>query len=227
MAKRFFLSIPNKNIPKRIWPNNAFRNNQMRTKIYVVPIKDIYHVNLTFPMEDTVQYYASAPDGYVAQLIGHKGPGGLFSYLRRNGFANHIVASSKMLARGFSFFMINIQLTDRGERGVDDVIKLVFQYIHLLKETGPLQWFYEEIHHLSIAQFEHKEISRVQLYASEISGWLHTYPPKEVLAAHYIISAWRPDLVDRIYAYLSPDNLRVTVLSKRSRFFATQVGILT
>ena len=40
LAKLFFLSIPNKNIPERIWPSNAFRNNQMRTKIYVVPIKD-------------------------------------------------------------------------------------------------------------------------------------------------------------------------------------------
>ena len=223
MAKLYFLSIPNKNIPERIWPNNPFRNSQMRTKIYVVPIKDIYHVNLTFPMEDMCQFYASSPDGYVSQLIGYKGPGGLFSYLRRNGLAHHIVAGCKTLARGFSFFMITVQLTDRGERCVDDVIKLVFQYIHLLKETGPLQWFFEEIHHLSIAQFQHKETSRVQAYASEVAGWLHMYPPKDVLSASYVYSAWRPDLVDRVYAYLSPDNLRVTILSKRSRFFATQV----
>ena len=67
-------------------------------------------------------------------------------------------------------------------------------------------------------------MSRVQSYASEVAGWLHMYPPKDVLSASYMYSAWRPDLVDRVYAYLSPDNLRVTILSKRSRFLATQVA---
>ena len=116
LAIKVFSPVQNKNIPERIWPQNVFKNQQMRTKLFVVPVKDIYHVNLTFPMEDMCQYYASAPAGFVAQLIGHKGPGGLYSYLRRHGLAHHLVASCKTLARGFSFFVINVQLTDRGER---------------------------------------------------------------------------------------------------------------
>ena len=223
IAKKTFLAVPNKNIPERIWPQIAFKNSQMRTKIYVVPIKDIYHVNLTFPMEDMCQYYSSAPDGYVAQLLGYKGPGGLFSFLRKHGLAHHLVASCKTLARGFSFFMITVQLTDRGERCVDDVVKAVFQYIHLLKETGPLQWFFEEIQHTSVTQFEHKEVERVQTYASNVANWLHLYPPKDVLSADYVYTTWRPELVERVLAYLSPDNLRVTILSKRCRIFASQV----
>ncbi len=50
---------------------------------------------------------------------GHKGQGGLFSYLRDQGLAHHVVASSKTLAKGFSFFMISVQLTEDGERHVD------------------------------------------------------------------------------------------------------------
>ena len=42
----------------------------MRQKIYVVPVKDIYHVNLTFPMEDLLDYYSAAPHAYLAQIIG-------------------------------------------------------------------------------------------------------------------------------------------------------------
>lgn len=48
----------------------------------MLPVKDIYHLNMTFPMEDFSQFYFSAPEGYVAQLLGHKGPGGLFSHLK-------------------------------------------------------------------------------------------------------------------------------------------------
>ena len=53
--------------------------------------------------------------------------------------------------------------------------------------------------------------------------WLHTYPPEEVLAADYLLYDWKPDLIEKIYAYLSPDNVRVTVLTKKAKFFATHV----
>ena len=105
----------------------------MRSKIYIVPIKDIYHVNLTFPMEDMQDFYTSGPQGYLAQLLGYKGPGGLFAHLRQIGFAHHLSAGWKNLAKGFSFFMITAQLTEAGERHVDEVVKYVFQYIHLIK----------------------------------------------------------------------------------------------
>ena len=51
----------------------ACRPKQMRTRISVVPVKEICHVNMTFPMEDLSAHYAAAPAGQVAQLIGHKG----------------------------------------------------------------------------------------------------------------------------------------------------------
>ncbi len=70
LAKELLLSLPNKNVPERIWPNRPFKNSQMRVKIYVVPVKDVYHVNLTFPLEDISMHYMAAPGGYVAQLIG-------------------------------------------------------------------------------------------------------------------------------------------------------------
>ena len=39
VAKEHFLRISNKNIPETIWPNRPFRPSQMKTKIYVVPVK--------------------------------------------------------------------------------------------------------------------------------------------------------------------------------------------
>ncbi len=47
----------------------------MKVKIFVVPVKEVRHLNLTFPCEDMSNYYSAAPDGFVAQLVGHKGPG--------------------------------------------------------------------------------------------------------------------------------------------------------
>ena len=83
--------LPNKNLPLRIWPNRPFRPKQMRTKIFLVPVKEVCHVNLTFPMEDMSSFWAEAPAAQVAQLIGHKGEGGLYALLRRKGWAHQLV----------------------------------------------------------------------------------------------------------------------------------------
>ena len=133
LAKENFLCIPNKNIPEMIWPSKPFRPSQMRQKIFVVPVKDVYHVNMTFPMEDMQAYYSAAPLGYLGQLLGYKGPNGLFSYLRMLGLAHHLAVGARHLARGFSFFVVTAQLTEFGERHVDEVVKHVFQYINLIR----------------------------------------------------------------------------------------------
>ena len=52
LAETHLLGFLNKNSPERIWPNRPFKPKQMRTKIFVVPVKEVCHVNLTFPMED-------------------------------------------------------------------------------------------------------------------------------------------------------------------------------
>ncbi len=75
-------SCQNKNIPETIWPSRAFRSSHLRTRVFVVPVKDVYHVNLTFQLEDLRHEHRAGAEGYVAQLVGHKGPGGLFANLR-------------------------------------------------------------------------------------------------------------------------------------------------
>lgn len=223
LAKAYLQGLLNKNVPERIWPSKPFKPRQMRTKIYIVPVKEVCHVNLTFPMEDISAFYSAAPAGQVAQLIGHKGQGGLYAYLRGKSWAHQLVASHKTLGKGFSLFMISVQLTDSGEKVVDEVIKHVFQYIKLLRDTGPLQWFYEELKYMTEQQFEHQDKERPQNFASNLALWLHLYPAKEVVAADYLMYEWRPDLIERIFAYLSPDNLRVTILTKKAKFFSSSV----
>ena len=102
-------------------------------------------------------------------MIGHKGKNGLYALLRSSGWAHHLVASHKSFAKGFSLFLISIQLTESGERFIDDVISVVFQFINLLKASGPLQWFYEELKYLTVQQFEQQEADRPQNYASNIA----------------------------------------------------------
>ncbi|CAB4059390.1 IDE [Lepeophtheirus salmonis] len=198
-AQSLFSVIVNKNIPECIWPAKPFR--AMKSKTYIVPVKDILHLNMTFCLEDLSRFYSASPEGILAQLI----------------------ASHRCLASGFAFFLITVQLSPGNESRVDEVIKIVFQYIKLLKEKGPQRWFFDEIKMLSIQQFEYKDMEKVQGYGSSIATWLHLYDIKDILCGDYIINNWRPDLVDHVLSCLRPDNVRITVLSKQNVFITTQV----
>lgn len=55
----------------------------------VVPVKDIRKLYVTFPIPDLQKYYKSKPGRYLGHLIGHEGPGSLFSELKSKGSRLH------------------------------------------------------------------------------------------------------------------------------------------
>ena len=52
---------------------------------------------------------------YVAHLIGHEGKGSLLSLLRDRGWCSTLNAGPSLGAKGFMFFMVNVDLTEDGE----------------------------------------------------------------------------------------------------------------
>ena len=62
-----------------------------------------------------------------------------------------------------------------------------FQISWPLKNTGALQWFYEELKHLSEQQFHQKDKERPINFASVLALWMHMYPPKNVLGPSMLV----------------------------------------
>lgn len=67
------------------------------------------------------------PGHYLSHLIGHEGPGSLLSALRSRGWCNSLVGGVRTGSKGFSFFGINVDLTEDGIEHIDDIVQLVFQ----------------------------------------------------------------------------------------------------
>ena len=63
----------------------------------------------------------------MGHLLGHEGPGSLLSTLKSNGWVNSIVGGLRPGANGFSFFILNGDLTIEGIRHVDTIVKYLFQ----------------------------------------------------------------------------------------------------
>ncbi|KAM9366027.1 insulin-degrading enzyme isoform 2-T2 [Pholidichthys leucotaenia] len=214
MVVSLFGEVENKNVPVPEFPVHPFQEEHLKQFYKVVPIKDIRRMYVTFPIPDLQKYYKSNPGHYLGHLIGHEGPGSLLSELKAKGWVNTLVGGQKEGARGFMFFIINVDLTEEGLLHTEDIIFHMFQYIQKLRTEGPQEWVFEECKDLNKVAFRFKDKERPRGYTSKIAGLLHYYPLEEVLAAEYLLEDFRPDLIEMVLDKLRPEYVRVAVVSK-------------
>ncbi|XP_048125258.1 insulin-degrading enzyme isoform X2 [Alosa alosa] len=214
MVVKLFAEVENKSVPIPEFPEHPFQQEHLRQFYKVVPIKDIRNLYVTFPIPDLQKYYKSNPGHYLGHLIGHEGPGSLLSELKAKGWVNTLVGGQKEGAKGFMFFIINVDLTEEGLLHVEDIIFHMFQYIQKLRTEGPQEWVFQECKDLNNVAFRFKDKERPRGYTSKVAGLLHYYPLEEILAAEYLLEDFRPDLIQMVLDKLLPENVRVAVVSK-------------
>lgn len=54
-----FSQIVNKNISRQLWQNEPYSKEQYGTKVYIVPVKDIRALTLSFTIDDLSKHYKS------------------------------------------------------------------------------------------------------------------------------------------------------------------------
>ncbi|XP_067129485.1 insulin-degrading enzyme [Centruroides vittatus] len=215
MVISLFADAQNKSVDVPKWDEHPFGPEQLKTRGYVVPVKDIRNLNITFPIPDLQPYYRTNPGHYLGHLIGHEGPGSLLSELKARGWVNTLVGGYKSGAKGFAFFIVNVDLTEDGIEHTDDIVTLLFQYLNMLKAEGPQEWVFKECQDLAAMTFRFKDKERSQMYAFSLAGMLHNYPMEEVLCGPYLLHEYRPDLITDLLDRLVPENIRVAVIGKK------------
>ncbi|VDK25141.1 unnamed protein product [Anisakis simplex] len=124
----------------------------------MVPVKDLRYLTLMFPMKDYKDEYRAQPAHYISHLIGHEGPGSLLSELKRLGWVSSLSAGGRLIANGFGVFNISVDLSEEGLKHTDDIIRLIFNEIGLVKSNGPLRWIHDELKQLVETKFRFKVI---------------------------------------------------------------------
>ncbi|KAI4457948.1 nardilysin [Holotrichia oblita] len=210
-----FSEVENKDVEAPQWNEYPFGKEQLKTCTYMVPIKDLRNLHVIFPSPDLLEYYKSQPGNYISHLIGHEGPGSLLTALKERGWCNSLVAGNRPAPRGFGFFGISVDLTEEGIKHIDDIVKLIFQYIRMLKESGPLPWVHEEQRDILAMGFRFKDKESPRSYIVSLAYSLQNYPLEEVLHALYSLSDWRPDIIEKLLNDFNPDNIRIGVIAKQ------------
>lgn len=108
-----------------------------------------------------------------------------------------------------------MELTEAGFESVNDIVLMTFQFIKLLKDEGPQQRIFDETSQLNEIQFRFKEKEAPHSLVTNVSPSLHLIPMEDILSAHFLITEWRPDLIEYIVSLLTVEKMRITLIGKK------------
>ncbi|XP_039761918.1 insulin-degrading enzyme [Pararge aegeria] len=214
MVVKLFSVVEDRAVTAPSWPVHPFPPPLRRKRAYCYPVKDLRSLSIDFPIPDTRKHYKSGPGHYISHLLGHEGPGSLLSALKARGWCNSLVGGTRIGARGFAFFGVQVDLTEDGVKHTDEIVELVFQYIEMLRAEGPRRWVWEEQRDLMAMEFRFKDAQEPRALVVGHVHLLQEFPMQDILSTYYLLSDWRPDLIEELLSLLTPDNVRVGVVAK-------------
>lgn len=60
LVESLFTDVENHNVTAPVWPENPYGTQELKTNIEMVPVKDIRHLSVMFPIPDTTAQYKSS-----------------------------------------------------------------------------------------------------------------------------------------------------------------------
>ncbi|PIA59677.1 hypothetical protein AQUCO_00400519v1 [Aquilegia coerulea] len=181
-------------------------------------VKEVHSLNLTWTLPCLKKEYLKKPQDYLAHLLGHEGRGSLHFFLKAKGWITSLsagVAEDGMSRSSVAYiFNMCIHLTDSGLEKVYDVIGIVYQYIKLLQQISPQNWIFKELQDIGKIEFEFAEEQPQDDYAAELAANLLLYSEEHIIYGDYVYDVWDEKLITHVLNFLTPENMRVDILSK-------------
>ncbi|MCJ1315976.1 Insulinase (Peptidase M16) [Xylographa vitiligo] len=211
-----FADVRNKDLPPNRWDGiQPYSEKEVLTQVFAKPVMDSRLLDIYFPYQDEEYMFTSQPSRYLSHLIGHEGPGSILAYIKAKGWANGLSAGEMDVCPGSAFFTISIRLTADGLKDYQEVVKAVFQYISLMKETPPQKWIVDEIKGMAEVDFRFKQKSPASSFTSRLSSVMQKPLPREwLLSGDKLIREFDVDAIIKAMSYLRTDNYRLTVVSQ-------------
>ncbi|CAG8509238.1 15851_t:CDS:10, partial [Racocetra persica] len=203
-----FSAVKNKHIPVPTFEGHPLTKNEL------LPVKDVRSLEITFPFIEQAPLYISKPGRYLTHLISHEGYGSILSLLKKKGWANYLEAGSVPGAVGFEFFKVSIDLTESGVDHYKEVVKVVFQYIKMLKQIGIQEWCFREVQSLAEISFRFKEKSAPAGYSSKLASLMQNPFSRDcIISGSYLIREYNPKLIVEGLKCLEWDKFTLTLVS--------------
>ncbi|KAF3396235.1 A-factor-processing enzyme [Penicillium rolfsii] len=210
-----FADVENKNLPQNRWDDvQPFSEEDMCTQVFAKPVMDSRSMDMYFPFLDEENLNDTQPSRYISHLIGHEGPGSVLSDLKAKGWANGLSAGAMPICPGSAFFTISVRLTPEGLKQYQEVAKVIFEYIAMIKEREPEQWIFDEMKNLAEVDFRFKQKTPASRFTSRLSSVMQKPMPREWLLSGALLRRFDADIIKKAMSYLRADNFRLIIVSQ-------------
>jgi nardilysin len=196
-------------------------------RLYVMPaVREKHEISITFTLPSLFSHYEKKAEHYISHLVGHEGPGSLLSRLKKEGWANEVCAGVEEDGHSQNtccyLFSITITLTEAGlEAGPGlglAVIGLVFEYLDLLRSSGPQEWIWREQKAIHEMKFRYQEEEDAMDFVTKLSSNMHLVSPKHALNSEFVHEEWDPALIQTLLDRMKPQGeaacYRIDLLTK-------------
>ncbi|KAF8460600.1 Metalloenzyme, LuxS/M16 peptidase-like protein [Kalaharituber pfeilii] len=209
-----FSGVKNKDLPRPTWEGKPLTEKELLTQCFAKPVTDEKSLEITFPFWDEDHLYKSQPSRYFSHLIGHEGPGSILAYLKEKGWVIGLRAGVDILCSGAGLFQIGMTLTNQGLEHYEEIVKVTFQYINLIKNTPVQEWVFKELQMMSEVDFRFRQKSHASKFTSKLSPVMHKPLPKEWLLSGYLLREYDPINITKAMEFLSPEAFQLMVVSQ-------------
>ncbi|SFM43640.1 insulinase family protein [Marinobacter zhejiangensis] len=216
MVRPRFSAIENRGLTAISHDQPLFEPEQLPAKLEVEALRDIRNLTLSFPIPSQRDHYRTKPASYVANLLGHEGPGSLLDVLKNRGWVESLSAGAGTDTGIEATLELGMDLTPEGMSHQDEILSLTFAYINRVREQGISEARFEEMKQLAEIGFRFKERQDPIHEVTGLSMQLAEVAPEDVLRAPWMMAQYDPEGYKAVLNHLTPENVLVSVLSQNA-----------
>ena len=166
------------------------------------PLKDVRSLTMYFPVPPvhSPDIHERCPVNILAHLIGHEGAGSPFAVLQDRGLITALETGTRITAPDQTLMNIKIALTEKGEEQWEEVVKIIFQHIYIIRDTvskalegevdvlNQMQYIWEEIVQLKQLRFNTSPPGSPYNFAPHLARGILFYGPENCLSCGYSLN---------------------------------------
>ncbi|KRW98169.1 Metalloenzyme, LuxS/M16 peptidase-like protein [Pseudocohnilembus persalinus] len=209
-----FSPIVNKNYQRQSYGEVPFDKQNLGKIIKFQPIKDKNKLVIYWVIEDQLKYYKNCPSNYLSHIIGHEGRNSLYSKLKSEGLILELGCGKWDQMNLFSYFFVEIELTQKGIQNYEYVLQLVFSFIQMLKTKGPQKHVHDELKIVKELKFQNLDKQKGYSYVQSLADRMLKYDIEDVIKFNNLIGDFDETLLQKTMGQLTMDNCLIKISSK-------------
>ena len=208
-----FSQIPNHNFQLEPLSNRPLNEKHFGTLIRVKTLKEMYSLTITWQIDDINAYYEYKPWNLL-EIISCEYESSVTSVLKARGWISSVTWGFDNELRGCSFIQVAVGLTKDGYTHYSEVVKIIFQFINLLKSSNHLERLAKEKMILSEINYENGEKADPLTAVTRLSTQMHDYPPYLTMKGAFVPQLYDEKIIAYFLEQLSVDNFRIVIACK-------------